>query len=198
MNKKLLVSVLFCFLVFVHGTSLALAQVKAEDKEKELTTKLALFLAEKGKLIIKEFYKLGKVGGSSRSKIEFTAVVIYEPGQEDERLRGLQIEVTTSGGTYVKRETSFLDLEEIEGLLKAIDYIVNLSKEWKDVQKEYIETVFSTKDDFRIGFYQEGIKQKAFASSGTYGRVFCRFPMLQKLSSIKDIADKGLNLLNEK
>ena len=84
MNKKLLVSVLFCFLVFVLGTILASAQVKDEDKEKELATKLELFLAEKGKLIVREFYGLGEVRGSYGSSVELRAVVVYVAGEEDE------------------------------------------------------------------------------------------------------------------
>jgi len=197
MNKKLLVSVLFCFLVFVLGTFLASAQIKDEDKEKELTTKLELFLAEKGKLIVKEFYELGKVGGSYGSKIELTAIVIYEPGRKDERVRGLRIKII-GGGKYERKGTSFLDLEEIEGLSKAIDYMISLSKKWKTIQKNYTEVMFSTQGDFQIGFYQEGIKQKAFSSSGRIGSVSAHLSTMEKLSSIKAMADKGLNLLSEK
>ena len=193
MNKKLLVPLILVFVV-----SLVSAQVGDEGKEKILATKLELFLAEKGQLTVKEFFALGKVSGGARTKTELTAVVIYEPGEEDERLRGLKIEVINAGGSYVKRESSFLDLEEIEGLLKAIDYVVSLSKEWEGVQKEYTEVVFSTKDDFRVGFYQRGIKQKAFVSSGTYGREYCRFSMMDKLRSLKVMAGKGLKLLSEK
>ena len=190
MNKKL-------FLIFVFGTFLASAQVKNEDKEKELATKLELFLAEKGKLIVREYYELGRVRSGSGSTVELNAIVIYEPGQEDEKVRGLRIGVT-EGGTNARTRISFLDLEEIEGLSKAIDYMISLSKKWKDVQKEYIEVEFSTQGDFRIGFYQKGIKQKAFSSSGLIGRVSAYLSTMEKLSSIKVMADKGLNLLSEK
>lgn len=197
MNKKLLILVLFCFSVFILGASLVSAQVKDEEKEKELATKLELFLAEKGKLIIKEFYELGKVAGSYGSKIELTAVVIYEPGREDERVRGLRVEITGTG-EYKRKGTSFLDLEEIEGLSKAIDYMISLSKKWKTIQKNYTEVMFSTQGDFQIGFYQRGIKQKAFSSSGRIGSVSAHLSTMEKLSSIKAMADKGLNLLSEK
>jgi len=195
--KKVCAILVLCLAMMVAYEQV-LAQVGDVDKEKELTTKLELFLAEKGKLSVKEFFALGKVSGNARTKVELTAVVIYTPGEEDERLRGLKIEVINAGGSYVKRKSSFLDLEEIDGLLKAIDYVVGLSKEWEGVQKEYIEVVFSTKDDFRVGFYQRGIKQKAFVSSGTYGREYCRFSVMEKLNSIKVMADKGLEVLSEK
>jgi len=82
--------------------------------------------------------------------------------------------------------------------LKAIDYIVDLSVKWKDIEKEYTEIIFSTKGDFMIGFYQKGNKQAAFSSSGRIGKANCFFTSLEGLDSVKAITDKGLKLLNEK
>ena len=192
--KKFLITVL-CVLVLVP--LVASAQVKKEDKAKEPATKLEAFLAKKGRLIIKEFYDLGEVAGRYGSKIEFTALVIYEPGQESQRVRGLKIEVT-EGGRYERSNTSFLDLEEIESLSKAIEYMVGLSAKWAGINKEYTEVIFSTKGDFDIGFWQKGTEQRAFSSSGYIGKATCYFSSMQDLSSVKAIADKGLKLLNEK
>lgn len=159
MNKKLFISLLLCCFVIMPIVLSASAQVM--EKEKEPATKLEAFLATKGKLIIKEFYELGKVNGKYGSKIEFTALVIYEPGEENKRVRGLRIQVTEAG-RYKKEDTSFLDPEEIESLSKALDYMVDLSGKWNDIKKKYVEVVFSTKGDFNIGFYQEEAKQVAF------------------------------------
>jgi len=197
MNKKLLVSVLFCFLVFVLGTFFAWGQVKDEDKEKELTTKLELFLAEKGKLIVKDFYTLGKVVGSYQTSVELDAMVLYVAGEEVEKVRGLRFTVN-GGGRLDRSSISFLDLEEIEGLVKAVDYMISLAKGMAAVQKDYTEIEFSTQGDFCIGFYQKGIKQKAFLSSGRIGRVVVHFSKMEKLNSIKVLADKGLEVLSEK
>lgn len=123
------------------------------------------FLGKKGELIVKDFYKLGEVAGRYGSKIEFSVLVIYEPGKESQRIRGLKIKVS-EGGRYERSNTSFLDLEEIESLSKALEYMGELSARWKDIKKEYTEVVFSTKDDFRIGFYQTGNELTAFSSSG--------------------------------
>lgn len=130
MNKKLLISMLlYCFVIMLMVLS---ASAQVMEKDKELATKLEAFLAKKGKLIIKEFYELGRVDGRYGSKIEFTALVIYEPGQENMRFRRLKIQVT-EGGRYEKEDTSFLDLEEIESLSKALDYMVDLSGKWNDI-----------------------------------------------------------------
>ena len=192
--KKFLIVVL-C--VFVLLPLIASAQVKKEGEAKEPATKLEAFLAKKGKLIVKDFYKLGEVAGRYGSKIEFSALVIYEPGQESQRIRGLKIEVT-EGGRYERSNTSFLDLEEIESLSKALEYMGGLSAKWQDIRKEYTEVVFSTKGDFNIGFYQTGTEQGSFSSSGYIAKASCFFSSMQDLSSVKTIADKGLKLLSEK
>ncbi len=192
--KKFLIIVL-CALVLLP--MIASAQGENEGEPKEPPTKLEAFLAKKGNLIVKDFYKLGEVAGRYGSKIEFSALVIYEPGQESQRIRGLKIDIT-EGGKYERSNTSFLDLEEIESLSKALEYMGDLSAKWQNIKKEYTEVVFSTKDDFNIGFYQIGSEQVSFSTSGYIGEATCFFFSMQDLNSVKTIADKGLKLLNEK
>ena len=186
--------VIICGLVLVPST--ASTQVKEEAKAKEPATKLEAFLAKKGKLIIKDFYELGEVFGEYGSTVEFDALVIYEPGKESQRVRGVKIEVS-GGGKYERSDASFLDFEEVESLSKAIEYIVDLLSKWEGVNKEYTEVIFSTKGDFQIGFFQKATERFSFASSGHIGKVTCYFP-LDRLSSIKSIVNKGWDILKEK
>ncbi len=192
--KKIIITVL-CALTLIP--LVASAQVKEKGNAKEPATKLEAFLAKKGKLLIKDFYELGGVAGRYGAKIKLDAVVLYEPGQESQRIRGIRVEVN-GGGKYERSDTSFLDLEEIKSLSKAIEYMLNLSKKWKGTNREYTEVVFSTKGDFKIGFYQRGTETGAFSSSGYVGQVTCFFTSPRDLISVKDIVDRGLKLLSEK
>ena len=189
--KKLL-CLISCILLLVPV--LASAQAVKSAKAKEPATKLEEFLAKKGKLIVKEFYDLGEVTGRYGSKIELKALVIYEPGDNSQRVRGLKIEIT-EGGRYEKSNTAFLDLEEVESLSKAIGYMTNLSSKWKGINKKYTEIIFSTKGDFQIGFYQKGTKQAAFSSAGYIGKTRCFFASMNDLNSVKVHADKGIEIL---
>lgn len=193
---------------------IASAQSKEESKAKEPATKLEAFLAKKGRLIIKDSHDLGKISGKYGTEISFTALVIYEPGQESQKTRGLQIKVT-EGERYERSNISFLDFEEIESLSKAIEYMVGLSTKWEGIKKEYSEVLFLTKGYFKIGFYQQLTKsekpqtwnlkppeiiqsseQVAFANSGYIGETHSYFSM-KDLSSVKDLADIGLKWLSE-
>lgn len=192
--KKIAVTILCTLLLF---PAFALAQAGKAATAKEPATKLEEFLAKKGKLIVKEFYDLGEVTGRYGSKIELKALVIYEPGQDSQKVRGLKIQVT-EGGRYEKSNTSFLDLEEVESLSKAIGYMANLSSKWKGISKKYTEIIFSTRGDFQIGFYQKGSKQAAFSSAGYIGKAGCFFASMNDLNSVKLLTDKGIEILKGK
>ena len=60
-----------------------------------------------------------------------------------------------------------------------------------------MEVEFSTKGDFKIGFYQKGTNQSVFTSSGIIGKTTV-FMTGKELSQIKELVDKSVELLNEK
>ena len=192
--KKIAITI-FCTLLLFPAFSLA--QASKATTATEPATKLEEFLAKKGKLIVKEFYDLGEVTGRYGSKIELKALVIYEPGQDSQKEMGLKIQVT-EGGKYEKSSTSFLDLEEVESLSKAIGYMANLSTKWKDINRKYTEIIFSTRGDFQIGFYQKESKQASFSSAGYIGKTRCFFASMNDLNSVKLLTDKGIEILKGK
>lgn len=192
--KKILITTLFAIVLV---PPIALAEIKKESKTKEASTKMEAFLSKKGKLIVKNTYMLGEVSGRYGAKIKFDAMVLFEPGHENQKIRGIKIEVF-SGDKYEQSDISFLDLEEIESLSDAIKYMSDLLIKWEGIDKEYTEVIFSTKDDFKTGFYQQGTDSVVFASSGYMGKASCYFVLPADLKSLKTLIDKGLKLLRDK
>lgn len=186
MKKSLFI--VLCLLVLV--SSLALAEEKP-------ATQLEAFLSKKGNLIVKDSYNLGELPCNYGAKLTLDALVIYSPGQEGQKTKGLRIEIT-DGSKYSKSHTSFLDMEEIESLSNAITYMTKLMNDWSSVNKEYTEVIFSTKGDYQIGFFQGGTKQTVFSSSGQVGQVTCFLNATSDLSVVKKMVDKGIEILKEK
>lgn len=189
MVKKYLICLLLIFLI-------APASISAQNKGKDQpATKLEQFLAKKGKLIVKDSHKAGTLHGQYGTKITVDALTIYEPGKEVDKIRGLRIEVK-GGGRLERSDTSFLDMDEVESLSQAITYMMGLLDKWKGANREYTEVIFSTKGDFKLGFYQKGSEVQAFSHSGIIGAASCYFTT-GGLSTLKTIIDKGSTLLKQ-
>jgi hypothetical protein len=187
MKNRLLILFLFLLLLTTSGSP----GHTQEEKPQEPATKLESFLSTKGILLVKDFHSLGWIGD-----MNIKALVVYRPGQETQSLQGLRIEISEYLGQHLgsRSHTSFLDLDEIQSLSKAIAYMIDLSEKWKHTTKEYTEVIFLAKGGFQIGFYQDGTKQKAFASSGGIGRGVTGFS-IEKLTTLKDLVDQGVDFL---
>ncbi len=166
--------------------------------EKSPATKLESFLVSKGELIVKDFYAVGNLMGNYGTKVEITCLILYTPGEEDLRIKGVKIEITERERYGEKDESSFLDIDEVISLSKALDYINNTAASWKLSPREYSEVVFSTKGDFKIGFYQSGVKQNAFCKSGYITTASCFFPTMQSIMEVKGLIDNAIEILNLK
>lgn len=189
----------FC-LVLLGILLVALSPISAVASEESSApaTKLEEVLSLKGNLFVKDFYEIAKVRGTLGTTVVLTALVIAQPGQEANRVRGLVVEVKESPGNYPKSSTSFLDPEEIQSVAKSLEYALDLATKWATSDREYSEVVFATKGDFRVGFYQSGRKQQAFCSSGAIGKVSCYFANLSSLAEIKNAMQVALEVLNSK
>jgi len=168
-----------------------------EKKKQGPATQLEAFLAKKGSLIIKDFYHLGNYQGNHSSQMAFTALVFSSPGAEMALSKGLRIEITENI-QYEKTSSAMLDVDELESLKGAVEYILRILPDWRNQTKEYAEIIFSTKGDFNIGVYQKGNNQAAFASVGSYDTLHCFFLKITDLNIIKSITEKAISLLQSK
>jgi hypothetical protein len=194
MKKYLLITgIILTTFIFVTGETLA--QMKEEDRPKEPPTKLEAFLAKKGKLVIKDSYELGEL--RKLGTVTFDALVLYEPGMEAQKIKGIRVEITEPGRVERKR-ISFLDLDEIESASKAISYMADLAEKWRGQTREaYTEVTFSTKGDFKVGFFQKGQKRSLYLYAG-YVAQASSFMEVEDFPALKNILDKGLSLLRQK
>ncbi len=150
----------------IAAATLATPAISQEQAKAEAPkTRLEAFLATKGSLVVKDFYPIGSIRG-----LTLEALVLLEPGKESQKVRGLRAEITEYG-RLTNTHSSFLDMDELAGLLQAVDYMDKLLGEWRGQKRDaYTEVVFATKGDFKLGFYQKGDEQKIFASSGIVGK----------------------------
>jgi hypothetical protein len=171
----------------------AFAQTRPRIEEKAPKTQLETFLVRKGSIIVKEFHPLGTIEGTYGSSASLDALTLYEPGKAQQRRTGIRIEVK-EGGSYDRNNTAFLDIEEIDSLMKGLEYMCKVATDWQGSNRDYTEMIFSTKGDFEVGFYIKDGEIQAFIKSGSIGSATTYIPPTA-LTKMHQFLEKGRSQL---
>lgn len=186
--KKILVAASLSVLISIP----ALAQ-NLKDAAPQAKTKLERFSAKTGAVIIRGFHKIGSVEGLYSTIVnieakEFTNVA------DGVKQYGITIEAFEEDGRYDKKHTSFIDYDEIDSLIKGIEYI---SKVKASVTKlENFQADYSTRGDLNISTFSSGNKIKAAVTSGNVGGVRTYFK-IEDLEKVKNLIKQAKAKIDE-
>ena len=177
-------NIILLFLVTISFNSIA---EKLQDTVPTSKTKLEEFTAKTGAVIVRGFEEIGFLKGLYGTKItveckEFTDV------SSGKVQYGITIEVFKENGNYDKDHTSFIDYDEIQGILEALDYISKITKEstkLKDFQADY-----ATKGDLKFSTFSSGNKVLIAITSGNIGSVTAYYK-INEIGSIKSLIKQG-------
>ena len=175
-NKILLSLVLLLFSAFSSGQNL-------RDSVPEVKTKIEQFSAKTGVVLIRGFHKIGSAQGLYSTSVnveskEFTNV------SDGTKQYGITIETFKEDGRYDKKHTSFIDFDEIDSLIKGIEYI---SKVKAEVTKlENFQADYTTRGDLKISTFSSTNGVMAAVTSGKIGSVAAYFNIAD-LEKIKQL-----------
>jgi len=193
MRKTVLVlTVATLFLLTASGISSA----NDDDAVKNTGTRIESFLNQKGRLLIKDVYILGKVSGLYSSSGAITAIITYEPGDKENSLKGLLFEIN-EGQSDEKSHSSYLDIEEIEDLSAGIASIVRLAEAREKTENSFTEIVYTTRDNLSFGVYLGEAEKEAFITTGGPEKLTV-FLEPGRMGEVKRIVDYGHTLLKMK
>ncbi|MBU6391901.1 MAG: hypothetical protein KGJ87_01050 [Planctomycetota bacterium] len=145
--------------------------------EKEPKTKLEAFQAQAGAVVIKGYSHIGKI--TEAGFVEITAME-FTGATTGKKQTGVAIDIKDP--IIGNNNRSFIDYDEVDSLLKGIDYI---SKATADVTKVgQFEATYTTKGYFRSTTYSSSGKIAASVSSG-YIRPAQAFLSLQELGELR-------------
>lgn len=155
-------------------------------------TKVESVLLKSGVLYQKQSMPLGDI-----DNIEFSAVIITD---QNDLVTAKGLKITVPGYNRLT-SSSWLDVDEVNDLLKAIEYMISSSKSWDGKPlKSLKEVVFSTKDHFRLSFYGKPaslvkINDLQMVVSSGYGQKTSSIMDIEHLEEFKNIINKGLVVL---
>ena len=196
--------------VVVLTAAVAAAQEKpapAPATEQKPALTLQAVLDSTGDVLIKDYFELGRVSGVGRVNLQAIVVTIPNPTETgfapptgldaSARVRGFRIEVT-DGENNERSAMAVLDQGDVERLAKALEYIEQVARTWKSVDKqEHSEVEFATAAGLRVGFYQRRRDQGAVIAAGPSPQVRA-FIDMDELARIRTFVLRGLSLLNSR
>lgn len=153
-----------CILLLLVS-SVGLAQEATDTSKRVAATKLEAFSARTGVVLIKGFTTIGMVGGG-RGSVSVDARELRDAGNTKSREFGITMEVKESG--RLERENiSYIDADEIDSLLRGIDYISKIESSVTTLGN--FEAVYKTKGDFSITTFSYNGEINVAVTSGRIG-----------------------------
>jgi len=155
----------------------------------ESKTKLESFQRQTGTVVIKGYSNIGKIialGSVGVECMEFTDAT------SGKKQLGVVIEVTESGRLQ-NSDRSLIDYDEIEPLLKGIDYISKVNS--SATKLDGFEAIYKTKGDFTAVAFSSAGKVEAAVKSG-YVRTATAYLSLEKLGTLRDLVTQAKQKLD--
>jgi len=174
--RKTIIPVVMILLV-VCGIAFA-QQPKVMPQEPR--TKLESFGKQAGTVVIKGFSEIGTVGGMGSVSVE---AMEFTDASTGKRQTGIIMEVKESG-RLERSDRSFIDYEEIEPLMKGIDYIAKVKPEVTKLGN--FEAIYKTKGDFSVITYSNNGKVDVAVKSGYIG-VVTAYLSLEDLTELRGL-----------
>ena len=176
-------------LLFLFVCSSVAYADEAVDSAKTLpATKLESFSAKTGIVIIRAFSNMGNIYGSGSGHVSVDAREFRDASNPKSREYGIAVEVKEAG-RLERENTSYIDYDEIESLIRGIDYIAEIDKSVTSMDN--FEAHYKTKGDFSIvTFSSQSGEIKVAVSSGRIGKTTA-FLKLSDLSKLKDLVTQA-------
>jgi hypothetical protein len=174
-TRTILVSTLGMSLAACGGGTRNQPSAASKESAPQAKTKLEAFQAKTGVVVIRGFSTVGSLpgengGGASVETREFTDAA------DGTKQYGIAIEVYKAGAMVGDERTSYLDYNEIDSLVKGIDYIAKIDR--SVTKLESFQADYRTKDDLEISTFSDSEgKTSAAISSGTVGKVSVFVPL---------------------
>ena len=177
---KIPVSLLLTIItLFVFSTSTTAQETNPVELDPK--TRLEAFQSRLGVVIVRGFSRIGSAPGSDGSSIEVEAIELRDIDSRTKEY-GITIEVTDAGKPD-RRNISFIDYDEIDSLLKGLEYLSKVDNSITQLKR--FEAVYRTRGDLIVSaFSGRGNAVTITVSSGIFRPVTSIF----KLEDIKVIS----------
>jgi hypothetical protein len=160
----------------------------------EIRTKIEALLATPNVPLATDYYHIDMRFGPS---VRIDAVVVAEVDSQT-RARGLRVQVRDGENRSHQEGTSFLDIEEVVSLSRALTPMADLAAKWTGGDdRRAMDVSFTSAGGFRLAIREFGRAQRAYLSTGLTDPVVTSIDV-RDLVTLKQAFDQALAILNGK
>lgn len=170
----------------------ALAQEQKETTTQQPKTKLEQFSAKTGVVFIRGFQEIGTVNGlyATSVTVEVKEFVNVSDGVKQ---YGITVRVEEKG-RLDKHHTSFIDYDEIESLMKGVDYIQSV--EPTVTLLDNFQADYSTRGDLKVSTFSSDGKILSAVKSGKIGSTTA-YLNIEELEKLKLLIGQAKTKIDE-
>lgn len=157
-------------------------------------TKVEALLATPNIALATDYYRIDMRFGPN---VRIDAVVVATVDSQT-RARGLRIQVRDEENRNHQEGTSFLDMEELVSLSRALTPMAELAAKWTGHdERRAMDVSFTSGGGFRLAIREFGRVQRAYLSTGLTDTVVTSIDV-RDLVTLKQAFDQALEILNGK
>lgn len=153
---------------------LAAAPALAQSK-----TSLEQSLARTGAVVVKTIHALDAIEPSEGpGSATLSAITLTDPRNAAFKQKGLAVTVDDASDRADSVTTAYVDLDEVAGLIGALDWMTKAMADWSGKEREAATAVYATKGGLSVGFSFADGKSVAHLQAGR-SRIAVDAEMLQ-------------------
>ncbi|HCA57085.1 MAG TPA: hypothetical protein DEP46_03770 [Blastocatellia bacterium] len=146
-------------------------------------TKIEAFQARTGVVIIQGFSEVGSVRGLYVTSVTVKAKEFLDAASGRKEF-GITVEVKDNSGRIERENTSWVDYDEIESLLKGLDYIAKVDR--SVTQLANFQADFRTKGDLGLSVFSSRDENLLAVKSGRIGAATAYFKF-EDISNVRGL-----------
>ena len=158
-----------------------------------IPTRIESLLATPNLVLVADYYRVDMRFGPN---LRIDAVVV-DAVDTRTRLKGLRVQVRDPESRGRQDGTSFIDLDELTTLSRAMASVAELAVKWTHDDRHATEMTFTTTGGFRLAIRHSARVPRAFLSTGLLDPVITSIDLME-LPTLKQAFDEALAILNRK
>jgi hypothetical protein len=156
-------------------------------------TKIESLLATPNLVLVADYYNIDMRFGPN---LRVDAVIV-EAVDARRRLKGVRVQVRDPESRSRQDGTSFIDIEELTALSRAVAAMADLAARWTHDDRLATELTFTSAGGFRLAIRQSARVPRAYLSTGLADPVVTSIDVAE-LPTLKLAFDQALEVLNSK